>query len=49
MVSHSKHRTTDTVEQKNKEEKKFHGEHGIGRTIDSINRPIIIREAETNL
>ncbi|KAJ8428344.1 hypothetical protein Cgig2_002757 [Carnegiea gigantea] len=33
MVSHSKHRTTDPVEQKNKYKKKFPGGHGRGKTI----------------
>ncbi|KAJ8428345.1 hypothetical protein Cgig2_002758 [Carnegiea gigantea] len=36
MVSNSKHRTTDAVEQKNKDEKKFPGEHGRRKTTDRI-------------
>jgi len=47
MVSHSEHQTTDVVEQKNKDKKKFLGEHGRGKAINKTNHQTIIREAET--
>ncbi|KAJ8428348.1 hypothetical protein Cgig2_002761 [Carnegiea gigantea] len=49
MVSHIEHRTTDAIEQNNKDKKKFLGEHGRGKTIDTIDHQTIIREAETDL
>ncbi|KAJ8428349.1 hypothetical protein Cgig2_002762 [Carnegiea gigantea] len=49
MVSHSKHWTTDTVEQRNKDKKKFLGEHGKGKAIDGTDHQIIIRETKTYL
>jgi len=49
MVSYSKHRTTNAVEQKNKDKKKFLGEHGRGKTVEKIDHQTIIREAETDL
>ncbi|KAJ8422749.1 LOW QUALITY PROTEIN: hypothetical protein Cgig2_015659 [Carnegiea gigantea] len=44
MVSHSKHWTTDAVEQRNKDGKKFLGKYGRGKTSNRIDYPTIIRE-----
>ena len=48
MVSHSEHRTTDVIERKNKDKKKFPEEHRRGKRIDKMDHQIIIDKAETN-
>ena len=40
---------TNTVEQRNKDEKEFPGEYGRGKTIERIDYRSIIREGETDL
>jgi len=42
MVSHSKHKTIDAVEQKNKDKKKIFREHARVKIVDRINHQIII-------
>ena len=49
MVSHNKHRITDAVEKKNKDKKKFPGEHWRCKTIERIDHQIIIHEAQSDL
>ncbi|KAJ8428359.1 hypothetical protein Cgig2_002772 [Carnegiea gigantea] len=49
MVSHSRHRTTNTIEKKNKDKKKLPWENGRGKTVDRIHQHTIIREVETDL